>query len=712
MDLLKISKVLGIFCIFIVVALTVNQFLPGQVNGETKAKRDNSNLAAKALADTNNDIDSILNYDKPIQINEANESEFIDSGTFGNEMLLMESGSSQVTPYVTTSYYQGFEYDFDTQVEVDYAHPNYFSRETSSFYVKDDDGYSLKVTPDSNGKNYDGVQFNFTFSDGTIEGWFYPEGSYSLIPALWMRTTTLNLTTNPSFTEGYMLRLYENKAYIQRRDTTNGWTILTSYNLGEYIEDNWWHMKFEANGTQLNGWVTKNEAFSIIPQISYDIEEDSIKFNYGKPGISVRTSFLGYPTFVDAIEIIFNDGYYDTFEPKNTSNPLIIQGGFKYANIDYFSLSNEKYINNDNGRYSLKATPDSNGKNYDGIQFNQSFADGSIEAWFYPKNSAYLIPALWLRTSTLNPTTNPSFTEGYMLRIYVNIAYIQRRDSTYGWTTLATYNLGELITNKWWHMKFDACGSYLNAWITRDDAFTDEPLFSYDTNFDYIKINRGNPGISLRTNMANSNYPTYVDIVQIRSPDTAPNAYKCFTCVQKAYTGYDGGQTWNLFLDIDEASLKNFMRSHLGILVQFTFAGILLIEQEDGNYKYEYHETKYDGLIQKYSDDNLYIEFDNVKHDGEDMGEYISVKYDDIVGIYNTEGAQGFLDSSDTLITVFKDVGLALLAIWGTFKIATLTQAIASIPTFAKACLIIGIILVVTAIILAITAAIIRAVWV
>jgi len=588
MDLLKINKVLGIFCIFIVVALTVNQFLPQFVNGEAIVRRDNSNLAAKALADTNSNNDSILNYDSPIQINEANESEEIDFGIIDDEMLLLESESSSweeecEMSNIETNYLQGFELDFVYQFDVDYAHPDYYSRETSTTYVKEGT-YSLEVTPDSNGQNYDGLQANLTFIYGSIEAWFYPKSSNVLIPSLWLRTSNIDHSlTYCSFDTGYVLRLYVDTVYLLRRDA-NSWTTLDTYYLGEYISNKWWHMKFEITDSILKAWVTKSNDFTSNPQFSYDTSGDGIRLYEGKPGISVRTSMPGstYKTYVDAVNINYYEVYdkrYESFEPEDPLNLTVPCDGIDYAHINYYSLSTERHYGYDDGSYSLKATPDSNGQNYDGIQFNETFAEGSIEARFYPKSSNVLIPSLWLRTSNIDHSlTYCSFDTGYALLLYIDTVYLQRRDSVYGWTTLDTYYLGEYISNKWWHMKFEATGSILKGWITKYNDFASNPQFNYNTSDDSIRFYSGKAGISVRTSTSSSIYQTFVDAVKIKA---ITSFLKSFEYLNGVYSAYCPSEMlyYDLLTDTGISNLYNDMQYWLS-LSSWKLIEMIIVNQE------------------------------------------------------------------------------------------------------------------------------------
>ncbi|MHA1306506.1 MAG: hypothetical protein ACTSO7_12045 [Candidatus Heimdallarchaeota archaeon] len=221
---------------------------------------------------------------------------------------------------------EGFE-DSSIPDWLDYAHESYYSINTNSYYTKDG-SKSLMVTPSSSsGQTYDGVQYDCTISNGSIEAWFYPKSSNYLIPALWIRTTGFDPVTNPSFASGYWIRFTQHTAYLNRRDI-GGFEHLNSCETG-WIISKWWHLKLKATGTLIEAWVTQSETFTEKPQMSHDTVNDAIKYTSGKIGFTSRTTMPSsyYKTYIDGLKIINNDVQYEPQPaPENDNLYAIIIG--------------------------------------------------------------------------------------------------------------------------------------------------------------------------------------------------------------------------------------------------------------------------------------------------------------------------------------------------------------------------------------------------
>ena len=392
---------------------------------------------------------------------------------------------------------QGFETQVP-QTEWQFAHESYFSRSTEKVKVGT---YSLKAAG-TTGQTYDGVQHSDVFSDGWIEGWIYAAHSNYLTPSLWLRTSTMSIEENPSFDDGYRLRLYIDKVSIARCTDYKVSSLASKY-IG-YFSNKWLHVKFKATGTLLEAWVTTSDTFSETPTVSYDTINDQVKYKEGNAGISARTKMSStyYATYFDAIKITYQcEEWKEGFE----TSPL---NGWNFAHPNYFSRSTSRVKE---GTYSLKAQGPG-GVTYDGAQLSVSFTDGSIEGWVYPDSSNYLIAGLWLRTTSNNPNNNPTIQDGYLLRLYVNKAHIIRV-SNGQITGLKSISIG-YIMNKYWHLKFKATGTLLEGWVSQESTFTEEPQLTYNTENDDIKLAYGKAAISARTTMS-SGYKLYFDGLRI-----------------------------------------------------------------------------------------------------------------------------------------------------------------------------------------------------
>ena len=170
---------------------------------------------------------------------------------------------------------------------------------------------------------------------------------------------------------------------------------------------------------------------------------------------------------------------------------------WKFAHSSYFARSTYKVKE---GTYSLRSNcMKPSGYTYDAVQHIAAFEDGTIEGWAYARSSQYQCPTFWLRTSDIDPDASCNYQSGYALRLYNQHAKIFRVTNG-AFNELDSLSTG-LINNKWWHLKFEATGTFLNAWVTTSSTFTTSPTFSYDTSGDSTKYNVGHAGISARTNL-------------------------------------------------------------------------------------------------------------------------------------------------------------------------------------------------------------------
>ncbi|MBN1330394.1 MAG: hypothetical protein JXA54_13050 [Candidatus Heimdallarchaeota archaeon] len=161
----------------------------------------------------------------------------------------------------------------------------------------------------------DGVQYDKTFMDTSIEGWFYPSGTNNYILGLWLRTSNnVDPEGSSTFQIGYFLKLNSNKLSICKYFFGSG-TTLATYTLDSYISGRFWHLKFSAIGSTLQGWVSRTDGFTLDPQISIS----DVSFASGKPGFSTRTNLAIDPmhfSLICGIKIKI----YDEIEPVEENN--------------------------------------------------------------------------------------------------------------------------------------------------------------------------------------------------------------------------------------------------------------------------------------------------------------------------------------------------------------------------------------------------------
>ncbi|NHJ87743.1 MAG: hypothetical protein FK734_19940 [Asgard group archaeon] len=402
------------------------------------------------------------------------------------------------------SYFDGFEDENFTASRWEFESEDHFAFDD----VWEMEGTKCLAGLCISGKTYDGVQFYQSMTDGSIEAKIRARLSQYQCGALWLRTGELEAVYDPdkpSFTSGYMARLYNDKLRISKWENDN-WTILGEDDLGYLWHNKIWYLKFEITGNSLYAYAESG-------LYSAELELTDNSLTSGKAGFSLRTNLDPERyIYIDEITVKQNvDAIKDGFEQETNA-------GWSYAREELFEQV--YYSPSKEGSNSLKAVGPG-GVNYDGVQNHYSFEDGSIEAWVKPHGSNYLTPSLWLRTGNLRTESSYiiSYSNGYFLRIYLDKARIFRTDGTNNFQ-LAECNIGDIV-GKWWHMKIKITGTLLEGWVTESSTFSNIPQLSYDTKDDEIKISSGKAGLSARLTMA-SYYYTYFDDVKIKTTHKHP----------------------------------------------------------------------------------------------------------------------------------------------------------------------------------------------
>ena len=389
-----------------------------------------------------------------------------------------------------------------------------------------DGSYSLKEKNNagSSGLIYDTVQNQmFTITDGSIEGWIYVSGSNYKMPSIWIRTglQTTNggscgtvLGDSTSICTGYLLRFYNTYAVLIKAGN-GGTTISSNYNIPQGISGTWWHVKLQTIGSTINAWITVATTFDDNnPTLT---ATDGI-YTSGYVAFSGRTNFVSgsYYEYYDSIGIMNLAKSTESFELGLTGAML---DGWVFDNNGRWIDSTDYAID---GSYSLKEKNNagSSGLMYDTVQ-NQMFTitDGSIEGWIYVYGSNFKMPSIWIRTGP--QTTNggscgtvlgdsASICTGYLLRFYNNYAVIVNAGN--GGTTISSnYNIPHGISGTWWHVKLQAIGSTISAWITDSTTFSTNPTLTA-TDGTYTS---GYVAFSGRTNFISGIYFEYYDAFKV-----------------------------------------------------------------------------------------------------------------------------------------------------------------------------------------------------
>ncbi len=186
---------------------------------------------------------------------------------------------------------------------------------------------------------------------------------------------------------------------------------------------------------------------------------------------------------------------------------------WNYATPSLWSTTTERAHD---GSHSLRLAG-SGGVEFEGVQLPYSTQNGSIEAWVYP-TSNFDEPMLYLRTSVNeNPPSGDILTikSGYGIRLYIhNVTFFRITNHTLHYLPNIDIDLNEYISHKWWHMKLEAEGSLLKAWVTKSSIFDPQPNITYDISNDPTQYHSGKPALSGRADIG-SGYPSYFDSINI-----------------------------------------------------------------------------------------------------------------------------------------------------------------------------------------------------
>lgn len=238
-------------------------------------------------------------------------------------------------------------------------------------------------------------------------------------------------------------------------------------------------------------------------------------YGSGYAGLSSRSNFIccSYDNFFDSVKITDIVPTVETFDQGISGSQ---NDGWSYANIGRWGTTSSNVLEDLNN-------VGSSGLIYDTVQFTgYSMTDGSIDGWVYSQNTNYKTTAFWLRSGTQTTggascttgATTSSICTGYIIRLYVNHAYLTKMTPT-GPVDLASYDLGTYIIYTWFHLKLSTVGTTINAWISTSSTFTPNPQMSI-TDGSYSS---GYAALSSRTNFITctcpGNFYNYFDTITI-----------------------------------------------------------------------------------------------------------------------------------------------------------------------------------------------------
>ena len=182
---------------------------------------------------------------------------------------------------------------------------------------------------------------NENITDGIIDAWVYSNDAFGItgivLRAGYQTASGCYLGVGHSTTlcQGYVLRLYTSYAALDKLNSTGDYAITTptQYNLpgGTNYNGVWWHLRLQANGPQLEGWVTQNTTISGPPQLMVN----DTTYTSGFMGLTARTQNTNS----------LSASYYDAMQ-ISTLNPTFIKenqsfepNGWIFANSTRWNIA-------------------------------------------------------------------------------------------------------------------------------------------------------------------------------------------------------------------------------------------------------------------------------------------------------------------------------------------------------------------------------------
>ena len=266
------------------------------------------------------------------------------------------------------------------------------------------------------------------------------------------------------------------------------------------------HLKLQANGTMLYGFVSQTSSFT-GPVFSYNISQDSIQFYSGKSGFGTRLAPDPYYAYFD----LTNLQSYDSNSPpinisESYSLPKLSQNWI-HSNIaqihSYWSQNSNHFFN---GSYSLQS-PEGNWSYGSYVLYSQNFSNSSVAIWVYSSGTNDLMSGLAIRSDTTGCGNNginyQDICNGYIFRFEHNRLGVDNPELVLNRvvngkvTTLAAYSLGYWWANTWIHLQLEANGAMLYGFVSQTVSFT-VPVVSYNISHDSSQFYNGKSGFGTR----------------------------------------------------------------------------------------------------------------------------------------------------------------------------------------------------------------------
>ena len=434
--------------------------------------------------------------------------------------------------------------------------------------------------------------YNQSFSNGSIDSWVYMSNTNDLVSGLIIRSDNPSCRFYNSYDSdicnGYIFRFehhrlgFDNPEVVLYRIDNGSFTVLSAYTVGKWWVNSWMHLKLQANGTMLYGFVSQTSSFT-SPVVSYNISQDSIQYTSGKSGFGTRLAPDPYYAYFDNVSIqyiatnssviTFNDSFEgSTLSSKWISTPVIENQSEIWSINSNFSYDSSGSLQSPvgywmNGNYFL---------------YNQSFSNGSIDKWIYMANTNDLVSGLTIRSDNTNcgyyNSWDADICNGYIFRFehhrlgFDNPEVVLYRIDNGNFTVLSAYTVGYWWVNSWMHLKLQANGTMLYGFVTQTASFTG-PVISYNISQDSIQFYSGKSGFGTR--LAPDPYYAYFDLTNLQSYDSNSPTIN----VSESYSLPNLSQNW-IHSNIIQIS------SHWSLNSNYVFNGSYSLQSPEGNGSY------------------------------------------------------------------------------------------------------------------------------
>lgn len=200
----------------------------------------------------------------------------------------------------------------------------------SSNYAND--GFDSLRSPIGNISYGSYVLYNKAFVNGSVDSWVYMSGSNDMMAGLTIRSDNVNCIdagNAKDICNGYIFRFEHihqgvtSPILVLDRLYNGAPTTLAKYQLSSWFQDIWTHLKLEANGTMLTGYLGYSSTLN--PVITYNTASDPIQHIYGDAGVGARVFGSAYGTYFDNLTIKaepFNSSNYPTSTQVSTQTSI------------------------------------------------------------------------------------------------------------------------------------------------------------------------------------------------------------------------------------------------------------------------------------------------------------------------------------------------------------------------------------------------------